>query len=115
MVRQDPPISPLGEAGKSNTPNSDAINKDSLALEIDTHLAALIRKARNELENHLDGLLGLDIFETTESHANEIRRQTQIALNSLRENSRNGVNALFPQRKKIFGRGTSPRKIQNKK
>ncbi len=89
------------KGGKDNSPNPDAKKKDSLALDIDTYLNATVRKAKKALEDQLQGLVGIDIYQTNETQANDIRANTKAALNSLRETCRNGVNSLFPQRKKV--------------
>lgn len=88
-------------AGKDNTPIADAAKKDSLALDIDTYLNAMIRNAKKELEDHLHGLSQFGAYQTTETHANEIWSKTKTTLNSLREACRNGVNDLFSLRKKV--------------
>ena len=89
------------QAGKDNLPSPEQKTKDSLALDIDTYLTATIRTAKKQLEDHIQGLVAIDKFQTNEFQVNEISAITKGAINSLREGCRNGVNRLFPQRKNV--------------
>lgn len=89
------------EQGRANLPLLEQRDKDSLAMDIDTHLAQVVREGRDELNDHMAALRRADTVRTWDEYITECNATFRAALTFLFETAKNGVNALYLQREKV--------------
>lgn len=89
------------EQGKSNLPLLEQRDKDALAMDIDAHLAQVVREGRDELNDHMAALRRADMVKTWDEYITERNTTFRAALTFLFETAKNGVNALYLQREKV--------------
>ncbi|MDD9856366.1 MAG: hypothetical protein OXU88_09340 [Gammaproteobacteria bacterium] len=87
--------------GKANLPPPEQRSKDSLAMDIDTYLAQVVREGRNELNDHMAALRRADMVKTWAEYITERNTKFRAALTQLFGTAKNGVNALYLQREKV--------------
>ena len=87
--------------GKANIPKADAKRKDAIATDIDVYLAAVVRRGKDELQDHLRAIGVLDTFQSIDRQFTELRTSTLEALNYFYTTSKDGVNDLYPRRRAV--------------
>lgn len=88
--------------GKANLPPPEQRDKDSLATDIDTHLAQVVREGREQLKNYLESLRHADnTVRPWDAHITERDTAFKSALTRLFETAKNGVNELYEERGRL--------------
>lgn len=100
--------------GKANLPTPEQRDKDSLAIDIDAHLAQVVREGRNELSDHMAALRRADMVKTWDEYITERNTKFRAALTQLFGTAKNGVNALYLQREKVADSQRAYQQFRNK-
>ncbi len=87
--------------GKANIPKSDATAKDSIAADIDVFVMEVLRRGKDELQDHLRAIGALDSFQSVDRQITDLRTNTLEALNTLYATCKDGVNELYPTKRVV--------------
>jgi hypothetical protein len=87
--------------GKSNIPSANASAKDAIAADIDVYFMEVLRRGKDELQDHLRAMGALDNVQSIDQQITELRTTTLEALNNLYANCKDGVNELYPKKREV--------------
>ncbi len=83
------------EDGKNNIPKPDATAKDTIASDIDACVGAIVRRGKDELQDHFQAIGALDTTQSVSTQITELKTNTLEVLNKLYKTCKNGVNELY--------------------
>lgn len=89
------------EQGTANIPKADATGKDAIATDIDAYVTEVLRRGKDELQDHLRAIGALDSFQSIDKQLTELSTKTLEALNSFYTTCKDGVNDLYPRRRVV--------------